>query len=254
MKVVSSFSESKEIAFPESNEDSFSISKSCITLCDGASQSFASRLWSTKVAKNFAQRSVAITSGTVNPIIHDYLSEIDVASLSWAEAVSFENGSFSTILRLSLRNDRKLLIESVGDCLCAYETPDRTVATFPYQKPEDFEANPNTLSSRCEHNKNLFAKIQKRSINMRVSRRFLCNKLRNRRQEKTAFSRVGYRNRTFVLMMTDALGQWLCGDKQRNFRKLSELVTEKDFRSLISELRERKEIRVDDTTLLKVQI
>lgn len=263
MKIKSAYTIPKEAKSYEDNEDSYAFSErgDIICLCDGASQSFSAQDWANLVSNNFVSVSRDFSEDEVLKIIKEHVSGIDLANMSWTQMSSFEKGSFTTVLRLKEGIDG-LAVESIGDCMICYHDLQNRIQTFPYLTEDEFSKNPETISSRIELNAGLKNKIQ----TTKIKRGKNSSNFRGRRKrgyglslsgKSTSMMRVRPSSRrrvnsSIVLLMTDALGQWLCKDKNVNYQKLISIRSSIEFEQLILGLRKKGLIRIDDTTLLTI--
>jgi len=129
----------------ELNEDCWQNShKGAGAVSDGASVSFDSAAWSRILARRYAQHP-CFDDTWVAAAIAAYAELHDRDSLPWMQQAAFDRGSFASLLGVTDRGDRQVAILAIGDSLAVLCDGDRVVASFPYEAPEQFDANPQLL-------------------------------------------------------------------------------------------------------------
>ena len=89
----------KDFEEPAPNEDQFGLSddgERCV-VCDGASESYNSRLWAQILCRRYLE-DPAVGPAWIEAAREDYLAASDLGSMSWSQSAAFERGSFSTLL------------------------------------------------------------------------------------------------------------------------------------------------------------
>jgi hypothetical protein len=217
----------------ELNEDCWQNShKGAGAVSDGASVSFDSAAWSRILARRYAQHP-CFDDTWVAAAIAAYGELHDRDSLPWMQQAAFDRGSFASLLGVTDRGDRQVAILAIGDSLAVLCDGDRVVASFPYEAPEQFDANPQLLSTNPAENAFLV--------------------------EPDAMSRLsiewdlGPLASPALLCVTDALGCWLLGQRDAEpspIARLRALGSRRAFARFVEEERATGGMRRDDTTLL----
>ncbi len=217
------------------NEDHWEdgADRGVITLCDGASESFDSRSWAESLCRNHLHGSVGLETW-VAEATQEYDSLYQAELLSWSKAAALQRGSFSTLLSIKYDQDRsELEVFAIGDSIVVLCEGGGIRATFPISSASEFEERPLLLSTKASFNSFL------------TDPSFL-----------TKATRVeAVSGATTCLMMTDALGHWCLRSQERGdaqWRFLLEVASEQDFRDFVVARRASGELKIDDTTLLRV--
>ena len=227
----------KDLSYPDDNEDAYRVDegRSLIALCDGASESFASKTWATILANKFINEQV-IDQVWIAEAISSYNEQFDCQEMSWFSQEAFKRGSFSTFLGVVYSAlDERVEITGIGDSIALLAHDKEIIDSFPYKSVEEFQKRPELLSTISEHNRFLFSEDG-------ISRR------------KKVWS-IDKNQPSNLLLMTDALAEWTLKDGQvgnTSLKKLLQVGCDSDFEELILSERNAKNIRIDDTTLIKV--
>jgi len=227
----------KDAAAPALNEDAWAHDDclSCIALSDGASESYDSKSWARLLVHQYAEDQ-RFNAEWVARAVKGYMGRVDFDSLGWAQQRAFDRGSYATLLGLTLaENDVDLDILAVGDSLAIHVRDGVVLDTYPFTRPEQFEARPKLVSTKS------------------ASNTFL--------GESDFF---GSCSRTWavqpgdiVLAVTDAVGQWLlseCLNKTHGVELLLKMTSESDFSELVERLRAEHRIKLDDSTLIRLSV
>jgi hypothetical protein len=219
----------------ECNEDKFCIADdgSRMALCDGASESFDSRLWAEILAKRF------ITNQEINPewlleAQRDYAVAHDFASMSWSKQAAYERGSFSTFIGVEDAPFHGAVeILAIGDSIAILCDGDRYVRSWPFSDPEQFRERPTLLCTLPEHS----GFVGESGFWTAHGTTFQLNGL----------------VKPILLCMTDALGEWALREALSGGNGLSRLASmksEEELAVLVIEERRSKKMRIDDSTLI----
>lgn len=241
-------------------------------IADGATESSFSRLWASLLVEAYTHVPFKDINKT-NKLLENFeekgkewFEKARARSLPWYAERKVQQGAFSTILGLLLRNsEREGRIErtwdafAIGDSCLFHIQKDQVCTSFPIDTPDQFNQHPLLLSSLSVNN----AKVREN-------------------QEKLRKSGKWQRGDIFFLM-TDALAEWFLKKKEewlsrktkdqlppwdilRNLETYGQKSFLSDessqdqehcigsFQDLIQRLRESKEIRNDDVTLLIIQV
>jgi hypothetical protein len=240
----------KDPAAPELNEDSLGCdeSRQVFVLSDGASESFNSRLWSrilVGVGLEVRPRSPRGFCQALRHCINVYDDWCRGLVMTWAEEAAFARGSFATLLAVrAARGAGDALVLGTGDSLAVLAAGNEIVSTFPYTSAEQFAERPHLLSTRAALNR-------LGGIDIVEALRSLC------REEPAGpihrkWRLEGMRDAR-VVCVTDAVGAWLLDGESRGeprLRRLLEIASAEELRSLVEEERRQRRMRLDDSTLL----
>jgi serine/threonine protein phosphatase PrpC len=219
---------------PDDNEDRFKVVEDgrSIVVCDGASESFDAAKWATLVTEHF--HSAPLSSEGLLACVEDYDAAIEPASLSWSKQMAFERGSFSTLSRVAALDDGTLEVTCVGDSLVVLTDGDALLHCQPYAFAELFEERPLLLSTLAIHN----APFMDEGFVATLTQRF----------------EVPDNTACFVLMMTDALGQWLLSHMEAGdstaLKDLLSVRSDIELAALVEHARSEGTMRRDDSTLV----
>lgn len=227
----------KDLANPESNEDQFSLclDSGRIAMCDGASESYDSKLWAQILTEKYVD-DPGVTADWVEAAVLDYESRNTPNSLSWSKQAAYERGSFATLLGIEyVPGCATVEVLAIGDSLAILFDAEemKMIDTWPFNDPERFKEHPTLLSTLREHNtfvgKSGFWKKQGKHFDLKNIAK------------------------PFLLCMTDALGEWALKEELSGSAGLTKLVaisTEEELAALVIKERSAKRMRVDDSTLL----
>ena len=227
----------------EEYEDAFyyDLSAGVVSIADGASQAYASKLWANILVKAFVQKIPSLEEGIakqsfqewIKPLAEEWKNEIPWNDLPWNEEMKAERGSFSTFLGVKfIRDESRPDIAiwyalAVGDCCLFQIRKNKLIEAFPVRKSSDFGIDPDLICTRHEYN---------RVESLQV---------------KTGKCEVG----DLVILATDAFAQWFLSSyeaREKPWRKL-QTMTQEEFKNLIKNLRRSNKIRNDDVTLVCVR-
>jgi hypothetical protein len=228
----------KEADRPEANEDAFAFSADCrrLALCDGASESYDSRVWARLLASKFAD-DPTFSQEWLQSAIDDYMREHDFASMSWSQQLAFERGCFATLLGADYNPATgKVALIGVGDSVAVLFDNGVLAKAWPLNDPARFRERPTLLSTLHEHNK--FTQSPEFDA-----------------AGRDVIDLADYGNPT-LLFMTDALGEWTLRMSREEPGRLSDLLsirTEEQLAALVLAERASKRMRVDDSTLIALK-
>lgn len=211
------------------NEDFFLISPTgdSVAVSDGASDSYDSRTLARVVCEDWTSQDRPRLR--IRRLLEQYNQHYAGKSMGWADLGAFERGSFATVLGVRLEGDL-VHVTAIGDSLCVYHSL-RGCDTFPMTTLEEVGPSPTLLSSRPELNR----------------------AIRRAHVGRTSWSALpGAR----LLLMTDALAGWFFSQEDR-FGALGTLESVREpelFLQFIEQLRDSRELKNDDTTLVHLEI
>lgn len=227
----------KEPQESDSNEDqsAFSEDGTRFALCDGASESYNSRLWAKVLAEKFAANP-AFGPEWLAEALRDYIAGHNFEAMSWSQQAGFERGSFSTLLGIEFDSEHRTVdVLAVGDCVAVLVDDEHFVEAWPFADPERFKDHPTLLATKSEHN----AFVSELGFWIHSVKTFHLNAYQSPR----------------LVCMTDALAEWtLRGvkDGEPTLSRLLSLASEVELAELVLEERAAKRMRVDDSTLIVV--
>lgn len=216
------------------NEDCWSVSGNPpyagrIILCDGASESYASRAWANILCSDSGEN--VLTRAWLAKKIAEYEKRVDARNLSWSQAAAYERGSFSTFLSMEIKNG-KCCLNVVGDTVAFAVNRDEIIDCYPYTSVSEFKNRPLLLST-------------KDGLNPKLEDNF----------DDSPYSGIlKISGATHVLMLTDAIACWLMERKPDRIRELVEISNLKSFTALVERERSLKRLRFDDSTMILVPL
>ena len=227
----------KELEYPDSNEDAYSIENNVIAISDGASESFDAKNWAQILVRKFVDISQFKESWLVGAI-EEYSSLYKREDLSWSKQASFDRGSFATFLGIEFHEgSNSVEVLAIGDSLAVLISNGYFNRSYPYTSAEEFDQDPTLISTN--HFLNDF--INQQDFFLTHSVTWNLQSLYH----------------THLLCMTDALGQWFLRTYPSDPTVLESLLSirkEGEMKEFIFALRKNKAIRTDDTTLIIIDI
>ena len=176
------------------------------------------------IVSRYVRRPV-IDEAWLAHVIASYHAAFDRAAMSWSAQAAFDRGSFATLLGLRF-DPSGVSILGIGDSLAVLDEGAEIRATFPYNEPEQFRANPLLLSTIHDRNAAILG------------------------ADFTTHWRLDGTSKLFC--MTDAIGAWLLSDRPERMARLRALQTRAEFVALVEDARADGTMRRDDTTLLVI--
>lgn len=217
------------------NEDRWAFDEvgGTLALCDGASESYNSSVWAQILADKFIV-DPAMTPTWVANALNNYVSQHDIAAMSWSKQASYERGSFSTLLGAQhISGNKTVEVLAVGDSLAILADGSKLVSSWPYSEPERFQDRPTLLATLTEHN----AFVSGAEFWTTHGTHFELDGLETPR----------------LICVTDALGEWVLRQTRANgdaLARLLALTTQEELVALVVEERHAGRMRIDDSTLL----
>lgn len=225
----------KDIACPDLNEDAWAHNEelTCVALSDGASESFDSKTWAKLLVSRYV-RNHAMTPDRVSDALNEYGGAFNFEDLSWSAQRAFDRGSFATLLGLVIgHNETDLEVLCVGDSLALHIRDGRVISSFPFDLPEQFDARPTLLSTKG-HANSLWANSE-----------FFQGASRTWQVEPG----------DVIYAVTDAVGHWILsqlGENKSISDRLLNVGSEAEFTDLVQSMRPGREMRLDDSTVLRL--
>lgn len=227
----------KNLSEQDANEDATSVDleRGIFAMSDGASESFDSQAWARLLVARFVEHP-AVNPDWVDSVRKHYAAGRDFDAMSWSQQAAYERGSFATLLGVGRHeNSHDLEIIAVGDSLAVHLDGPERWDSYPYRRAEQFDDRPRLLSTIAGAN----AFVASGTFN----------------SESGTVWRVT--DESTVLLMTDALGQWLLAEPDAVRTRADILLaasTQSAFVDFVIEQRKLGAMRVDDTTLLVLSI
>jgi hypothetical protein len=229
----------KNLVEPDSNEDAWAvdIDRGCVAISDGASISYDSRTWARLLVERYVCDN-SVNEVWVASAVNEYTVTANVEALPWYQQGAFEQGSFATLVGAELApNGTDLEIVAVGDSLALHLRNGQMLAAFPFTEAEQFDADPMLLST--VHHANHFVGAPD----------FF-------KQHSAPTWEV--REGDVLMLVTDAVGRWLltapAPDEPPRSQTLLAVADATEFEKLILRLRSEKLIKLDDSTMLRIQL
>lgn len=196
---------------------------------DGASESYDSSRWARLLSTAWVTKEIAATRRGLDHAISEYERASDPASLSWSKKGAFDRGSFATLLGVSLCGNSARVV-AIGDSIALAVGLHSGPHTFPYSLPEEFDCRPMLLSTQRQANAALFDRS--------IARGWI--------------TRWPLTPGAALLLMTDALGQWLLRHNADACSRATLLGFRHvdDLRLFVRSEQSSGAMRRDDTTLI----
>ena len=225
----------KDLSEPDANEDKFAVATdgSRAALCDGASESYDSRLWASQLAARFI-RDPAVNAAWVEEAVQAFNAAYDLDAMSWSKQLAFERGSFATLLGVEHDRDHGVVdVLAVGDCVALLMDGEDLIGAWPFDDPERFKEHPTLLATLAAHN----SFVGELGFYTGAHRTW----------------HLGEYMEPRLLCISDALAEWVLRQAHCGSPRLSRLVnmrSEEELCELVITEREAKRVRIDDSTLL----
>jgi len=237
MKVLFAGQVPKDSSFPDANEDAFVLATDIgrVAVSDGASESFDSKTWAHLLTARFV-RHPELSASWLTDAVADYLTQFDLAQMSWSKQAAFDRGSFATLLGIEEFLDHGTVdVLGVGDSLAVLLDGVDFVDSFPYVRAEEFQQRPELFCTNSTLNT------------------FFSSPDFFSRHHKTWC--IKDRTAPIVLCMTDALGEWALRHAQEGrpvWQMLAGIEDVPGLKALVIQERLTKNMRIDDTTLVRL--
>jgi hypothetical protein len=227
----------KDPAYPEATEDVLVVEPTVglLALSDGASESFDSKTWARLLAAKYTIQP-EISTDWLSDAANEYASSFDLSALSWSKQAAFDRGSFATLLGVQfLAGQNEIKVFAIGDTLAVFCDGTQLIDTFPYSQSEQFREHPELFSTNSALN--------------------YCFEEPDFAARHCRIWSTDYRREPVLLCMTDALAEWALrlselGDPA--WERLIAINELYDLEALVSQERQAKKMRVDDTTLIRL--
>jgi hypothetical protein len=199
-------------------------------VADGASESSFAAAWARLLVEEYV-RTPGLWSTWLPTVRQRWADGLSGRALPWYAEAKAEEGAYATLLgvRLDLRR-RRWFAQAIGDSCLFHVRGDRLLRAFPVARSEEFGNQPALIGSRPP-----------RAESRRPTRYLVSGP---------------WKPEDRLLLMTDALAQWFLQQAEaggRPWEALEGLATDDDFARWAEGLRDRKELRNDDLTLLTIR-
>lgn len=218
------FSTPKKGSSAEEYEDAFAPQEAPVPDCnefrcaiaDGATETSFSGLWARILCEAFVANDFDIAR-----LQEKWHSEVDGRELPWYAEQKLESGAFSSILGLSLRQERKSIVwqaHALGDSCFMQFREGRLLQSLPLERWQDFDYTPLLISTRTESNQGVLEK----------------------QVDKSGTCKMG----DIIYLMTDAISKWFLrreselGDALAITEKIS---TQEEFEQLVEKERSTRD-------------
>ena len=223
-KAGNKISECEDI-WQKSERDRLTNPKVAIALSDGATESSFAKEWAKELVNAFVNRGV---DDWLSPLQTTWRQWLANQNLSWFAKRKAGEGAFATFLSLEIKFDLSWKALAVGDS-CLFVVRDHLLQnSFPLQNSHEFNNRPRLIGTHV----NL--------ANIIVS-------------QAHGNAQTGDR----FYLTTDAIACWIFKQLEANqdpWVKLGLISSQELFAEWVTELRDRREIANDDTTLLCLEI
>jgi len=209
-------------------EDAFGTdaSQGRFAIADGASESSFAGPWAKGLVEGYIHNPGS-WSRWLPGARKTWFETFQDHEFSWYTEEKFNEGAFATFLGIAIdRLNQKWQAVAVGDC-CLFHMHDQILLhAFPVDRSSAFGNQPDLIGSRTSSSK--------------------INRLR-----MEGDWRLGDR----MFLMTDALAQWFLQkmeNQQEPWKEIIALTNQEAFEEWIGRIRENKELRNDDVTLMVI--
>lgn len=222
----------KDPGMPDTNEDAWAYHRqfSSVAVFDGATESFAARRWVRILAEQFTQTGQL----DLPRAQEEYVQGSDTPQ-SWAQEAAAERGSFTTVAAYLPEADQIML---VGDSAILDVVAGEIVASWPYLSAAEFASTPEALGSSAD----LLDQSQA-ALDSGV---------------RTLPSPDVPDDPRQVILATDAVAAWLLTDSHEDRRsRLNEVwscSTDQDWLALVATERAAGRMKVDDSTIVVLDL
>jgi hypothetical protein len=242
--IIRSFRTPKDGLTEEECEDNSTVSSENsetlrVAVCDGATEGIFSSIWSEILVRKYVENGSQVFEPSKLELAYNEFVQKASLNISkmpetrhWFMYEKLERGTHATIAGVEFFDSNTMHISTVGDS-CVFWDDGNEVGMLPELSPEDFGSFPNTICHTPSTWKNLEQKIIKKE--------------------------VSFRSPIQIALCTDALACWLVKrlreqNEPSTLDKFFQVSDLSSFEEFIQELRERKEIRNDDVTLVLINV
>jgi Protein phosphatase 2C len=217
------------------------VKDSClrVAVADGMTEGLFSDVWAELLVNGYCDYGVALfedanLKAMYKEFIHQTCQQINTMpeARHWFMYEKLERGTHTTLAAIDFSTRNTVQMSAVGDS-CIFWCNKNTIEMFPELSTDDFGISPASICHIPDTWHNLHSKIRSDEIALEQGCQFV--------------------------LCTDAIAHWLVKEtrEKNNFLAWEKIVRFSDvaaFNLLIEELRESKEIRNDDVTLVIVDV
>jgi hypothetical protein len=243
----------------EEYEDAYGCSDDgrYFAIADGATESSFSEIWAAVLARQFVETPPSrfppdgpLLEEWLVPLQKEWHANINWANLPWYAEEKARLGAFAALLGLRFLNPQpaqepgfmsKMFFMfqkaqpaghrwqafALGDSNMFQVRNNTLIRSFPLERAEDFNSRPMLLGSNPARNKDIWKELR--------------------------YIEGDYQDQDLFVLVTDALGKWFLDRHEaggKPWTTLWALKTDSDFVTFVHDLREKSQIRNDDTTLI----
>jgi hypothetical protein len=214
----------KDEDLPQANEDWFKASSNgrLAVLCDGASESFDSKIWAECLGRSFLRfQTLDLESVSFSRKVFGRLYRWK--SLSWNSQAAFDRGSFAAVIGVCVQ-ENGLLLHAVGDSNAFLIVNGSLINSFPIREGQLFPRFPTLICSNHSGDPEF------------VSERWEIKSPQD----------------TSLLLASDAVALWLLKTLRQDAQSSVDIIgaDSNGLRSILEQARLKGQIRSDDLTLL----
>lgn len=223
-------------------EDSYALSSPNsetvkIAVTDGATESLFSNVWADLLAQNYIDQGSAFLND-LQSISDHFINQVTERikqmpdTRHWFMYEKLERGSHATFAGIEFYNDDKIKISTIGDsCVFWRYKHDERFEMLPELSPEDFGVFPASICNLPQTWKTL--------------------------SQKEISKELTSTNITQIIICTDSLACWLAKkliSEPSAWEELFKISDCTNFTNFFTNLREEKEMRNDDITLVLIDV
>jgi hypothetical protein len=223
------------------SEDAFACNREIgrFALSDGASTSYASRAWARALCWQF-MRDPDFGPDWLQAARVRFSDSVTITDDDWSATMAFDRGSFATFLGFTILPDC-IQGYAIGDSILFIIDQHGSPHWFPALGPEDFARDPVLLSTRVGLGS--FVETEDEFINHRI--------------EFTLEAGTTFRAK--AIATTDALAAWAIGNGDKanliaNLTTLTEIASNSGFHDFVQCERAAGSLRIDDCTLMIIEL
>ena len=223
----------------ERNEDQYLVDRAQLrfALSDGASVSYDPATWAELLCKKYVD-DPDISTSWIEDAVRSYNGAVDRDALPWMKQAAFDQGSFASLIGLSINIDDKTInLTAFGDSNVLIMKEGIVTERFPISDVEEFSRSPNLLCTVGRENTYITEDListGKRTFDLKT---------------------VVDEDKIAILMATDALSAWVMRtDTEARLNSLFAITEQEKFAELVRDERQKGDLKIDDTTMITIRI
>lgn len=209
-------------------------------VADGATESSFSDLWALGLVNDFVERPFLFTQeelvSWLSPLQEQWAEDLTKKNLPWFAKRKVDQGTYSTLLGLKIepdKNNRNWRWEAVavGDSCLFVVQEEKLLSSFPLSNSSELNSTPYLIGTLPKYNQKLMEAVQ--------------------------FADDIVKSATHFYLVTDALAGWIFKSIEAGLNPwsyLNNIRKPEEFSEWINQLRDKQEIRNDDTTLINIYL